>query len=125
MNCQYCDEPIFAKEIEPPMCQKHYEAALLVSRVTRQGKEMTLANALVIYARSLSPMAIEPEELPVYLADVVGQPVLPGEMPEPIDVFNAQGGFFWSTSPNKAGFRSSRGRRVFKAMFPDWETFVV
>lgn len=125
MTCQFCDEPILADEIEPPMCQKHYEAALLISRVTRQGKELTVSNVQQMYARSLSPMALEPEELADYLTDVVGIPVEAGEMPEPVDVFTAQGGFFWSTSRKRAGFRSNRGSRVFKAMFPDWETFVI
>lgn len=125
MNCQYCDEPIIAEEIQPPMCQKHYEAALLVSRITRQGKDVTLANAQELYARSLSPMAVEPEELAAYLCDVTGTAVPIGTMPEPVNIFASQGGCFWSSSQKKAGFRSNRGSRVFKAMFPEWETFVV
>ena len=70
-------------------------------------------------------MALAPEELPGYLMDVAGESLVAGEKPEPVDLFNELGGYFWSSAKRRAGFRSSRGSRVFKAMFPDWETFVI
>lgn len=124
MNCQFCNEPIFTEMTGQPVCKKHYEAALLASRVTRQEKPLTLSNVQVLFARQLSRFDLTLEELPQYLGDVMG-PIEPGEPLDPAVIFSEQGGFFWSDSRKRVGFRSSRGCRVFKALFPEWETFVI
>lgn len=124
MKCRYCDEPVYTDMTGSPVCLKHYEALLLASRVSRQGKALTLANVRVLYARQLTRFELQPEELERYLKDVAG-PIEEGELPDPAVIFSEQGGFFWSDSKKKVGFRSSRGCRVFKTLFPEWETFVV
>jgi len=124
MKCQFCDEPVYTHMTGVSVCQKHYEAMLLASRVTRQGKALTLSNVQLLLARQLTRFAIQMDELETYLKEAVG-PVESGEPLDPVVIFSDLGGFFWSDSKKRAGFRSHRGSRVFGALFPDWEAFVI
>jgi hypothetical protein len=125
MTCQFCDESVYAESIDPPACQKHYEAMLLVSRAVRQELPMTLSTLQRMFSRNLSRLAIEPDKLRYYVEDVIEGSLEAGEPLDPVEIFTNQGGFFWSDYEKRAGFRSAHGSRVFKAIFPDWETFVV
>lgn len=124
MKCQYCDEPFYTDMTGTPVCQKHYEAILLASRVTRQGKALTLSNVQLLFARQMTRFALQMDELKKYLEEAVG-PVEVGEPLDPAAIFSDLGGFFWSDSKKRAGFRSNRGSRVFGVLFPDWEAFVI
>ncbi len=45
-TCTYCNQPIYSDGIQPPMCERHYEMALLMSRCERQGREITAENVI-------------------------------------------------------------------------------
>lgn len=45
-TCAYCGEPVYSEGIEPPMCERHYEVALLMSRCERQGLAVTAENII-------------------------------------------------------------------------------
>lgn len=124
MKCQYCDEPFYTDMTGTPVCLKHYEAILLASRVTRQGKALTLSNVQLVLARQLTRLTIQMDELKQYIEEAVG-PIEAGDPLDPAAIFNDLGGFFWSDSKRRAGFRSDRGCRVFGTLFPDWEAFVI
>jgi PRTRC genetic system protein C len=40
-GCVYCGAPVYCETTNPPMCEKHYEIALLASRCERQGYAIT------------------------------------------------------------------------------------
>lgn len=124
MKCQFCDEPFYTDMTGAKVCLKHYEALLLASRVTRQGKALTISNVRVSYARQLTRLTLQPEEVEGHLRDVL-ETIEEGEPLDPSAIFSDLGGFFWSDSKKRAGFRSNRGCRVFGTLFPDWEAFVI
>lgn len=124
MKCQFCDEPFYTDMTGADVCLKHYEALLLASRVTRQGKPLTLSNVQLSFARQLTPSALQMDELKMYLEEAMG-PIDEGEPLDPVVIFSDLGGFFWSDSKKRVGFRSSRGCRIFGALFPEWDAFVI
>jgi hypothetical protein len=40
-RCVYCGAPLYCETLNPPLCERHYEMALLVSRCERQGYAIT------------------------------------------------------------------------------------
>ncbi len=41
MQCVYCGAPVYCETIQPPLCEKHYEMALLMSRCEQKGYAIT------------------------------------------------------------------------------------
>jgi len=70
-RCTYCDAPAYTPGfLQPPMCQRHYEVALLASRLERQGQPITAAGIHRLLIRSRVTLTITPEEIPALLRDI-------------------------------------------------------
>lgn len=63
MTCNYCDGEVFSTDVKPAMCRRHFEAALLVSRLERQGVAVTAENVLALKRRQRAPWAIADHEV--------------------------------------------------------------
>lgn len=48
-KCIYCDKPAWTSGVTPPMCQRHFDMALLMSRVKRAGEPVTVQAVLRVY----------------------------------------------------------------------------
>ena len=64
VKCAYCNRLAFAPQyISPPMCRKHHELALVVSRLQRQGQAVTMETIEASYRRRLARRVVAPEEV--------------------------------------------------------------
>lgn len=69
-TCTYCNEPIYDAAIIPPMCRKHYEIALIISRLERRDAIPTVRNIVAMLERVQDAMIITPAEIPQLLHDI-------------------------------------------------------
>jgi len=70
-QCTYCSEPVFTPNfINPPMCRRHYEITLLISRLERRDRPVTVDNLRALLARQCTRFAITAADIPVLLQDV-------------------------------------------------------
>jgi hypothetical protein len=65
---------IYDDAIQPPMCRKHYEIALLISRLERRGNHVSVPSIIEMLERVQDFMSITPEEVPQLLHDIRSQP---------------------------------------------------
>lgn len=73
MTCTFCNDPDYGGGcINPPMCLRHYEAALIRSRLQRRGLQPNVAHAAHLMARSRAPWAVKPRNLPALWAEMEG-----------------------------------------------------
>ena len=70
-RCTYCEREAFAPEIiRPAMCEKHHEVALMVSRLRRNERPVTLATVRTMHSALVRPF-ITDGELPRLLSDIM------------------------------------------------------
>lgn len=63
-QCTYCSRPAFTPGfIAPPMCQRHYEIVLLVSRLQRQGRPITVETIRALLARFPASLEITADQI--------------------------------------------------------------
>ena len=71
-KCTFCDRLAFAAQyIRPAMCKAHYEVALLVSRLRRAGRPVTVETVSEIFSRSIGKHSCTEGELPGLLRDLM------------------------------------------------------
>jgi hypothetical protein len=70
-KCTFCDRIAFAAQyIRPAMCKTHYEVALLISRLRRQGRPVTVETVSELFRRQMGKHACTEGELPGLLYDL-------------------------------------------------------
>ena len=71
ISCTFCEREAFAPEIiHPPMCEKHHEVALMVSRLRRNDRPVTLATVRTLHSHLVRPFIMD-GELPGLLSDIM------------------------------------------------------
>ena len=71
ISCTFCEREAFAPEyIRPAMCEKHHEVALMVSRLRRNDRPVTLAAVRTLHSQMVRPF-ITDGELPRLLSDIM------------------------------------------------------
>jgi len=64
-RCTYCEQPTLTPGfIKPPMCRHHYELALLISRLERQGLPVTVDNLCTFLTRHCFRFVITTDDIP-------------------------------------------------------------
>lgn len=62
------------KFFDPPLCERHWEIVLLISRIERRGLVATAQNVQELKDRCLVKWNIQNHEIPGLLAEVQGVP---------------------------------------------------
>lgn len=71
IRCTFCEREAYAPEIiQPPMCEKHHLVALLVNRLERNDRQVTLATVRTMHSHLVRPF-ITDGELPKLLGDIM------------------------------------------------------
>ena len=71
IRCTFCEREAFAPEIiHPGMCEKQHEVALMVSRLRRNDRPVTLATVRTMHSALVRPF-ITDAELPRLLSDIM------------------------------------------------------
>lgn len=66
MFCKYCDQPVADATIQPPLCAKHLDLAIISEFLTETGEAITVeaVKRLVEGSRQRSSqMSLEPDEI--------------------------------------------------------------
>ena len=72
-KCTFCEREAYAPEIiHPAMCEKHHQVAVLVSRLRRNDRPVTLATVRTMHSHLVRPF-ITDGELPGLLSDIVSR----------------------------------------------------
>lgn len=71
-RCTYCErEAISPQHVKPPMCARHHEVAILVSRARRLNLAVTVANLTELLEQAAGKTAIMAADIPQLLKDVL------------------------------------------------------
>lgn len=71
MTCKFCNQPVADKAIEPPLCAKHLDLAIVSEFLTETGEEITVeaVKRLVEGSRKRNrQMSLEPGEVESLMA---------------------------------------------------------
>lgn len=69
-KCTYCDAPEFAPGNTEPLCEKHLELAIYISRLQKRGAPVTAESIQGYMARVKAPVTMTPDEVPALLAQM-------------------------------------------------------
>lgn len=66
MTCQYCNQPVTDSTIEPPLCAKHLDLAIISEFLTEMGLAVTVEAVKMLVEGSRKrngQMSLEPAEI--------------------------------------------------------------
>jgi len=72
VKCTYCEsDAVSPQHVKPPMCARHHEVVILVSRARRLNLAVTCANLTGLLAQTNGKPSIMAADIPQLLRDVL------------------------------------------------------
>lgn len=72
-RCFICNEPVVAKYLNPPLCQRHHDFSVLRMVTRRTGYEITVHNLEINYKRVRFDLSFQIEEIPALLEEMTAK----------------------------------------------------
>lgn len=72
IKCTYCDsDAVSPQHVKPPMCARHHEVVILISRARRLNLDVTADTLSYLMQQAVGKPAIEAADIPHLLRDVL------------------------------------------------------
>lgn len=79
-TCTYCDRlAVSGGYIQPAMCERHHDLALVISWLSGNGRPVTAENVRVLVSHYRPRLSVQPDEVESLLAAMQKERVLDGE----------------------------------------------